>query len=104
MRWKKENSLYRKWELFKIGKTVSEADKILQESGIEYEFSTNNPGVNGKNYASTDPNAIVQYQHSATKWVHDGDDGITLDKRYDKLQLTAETEEMINHTGEYYIP
>lgn len=87
-----------------IGKTVSEAEQILNQLGIEYEFNEYNPGVNNKNYASTEPDAIVQYQHSGSDWVQDDDEGITIDKRYNKLELTAMTEEMINHTGEYYIP
>lgn len=94
-----------------IGKTVSEAEKILKDLGVNYEFSTNNPGVNGKNYASTEPDAIVQYQRCNGDTMYFNDEKYDkynatgyIDKRYDKIELTAETEEMINHTGEYYIP
>ena len=90
-----------------IGKTVKEAKEILENLGVNYEFSTNNPGVGGKNYASTDSNAIVQYQTCNGDTMYFNDEKYNeynkpyIDKRYDKIQLTAMTEDMINGTGEY---
>lgn len=87
-----------------IGKTVTEAKETLDKLGVNYYFNTDNPGVNGKNYASTEPDAIVQLQQNNDEWMDEGDNGSTIDKRYDKVRLTAMTEDMINNTGEYYIP
>lgn len=88
-----------------IGKTVSEAEELLKELEVEYELSTNNPGLNGKNYASTDPDAIVKFVSiNSSKHMFEDDDGVTLDRRYEKLKLTAMTKDMINGTGEYYNP
>lgn len=87
-----------------IGKTVTEAKETLDKLGVNYYFNMDNPGVNGKNYASDEPDAIVQFQECGGDWIQEDENGCTIDKRTDKVRLTAETEEMINNTGEYYIP
>ena len=78
-------------------KTVSEAEQILKQLGVQYEFSTSNPGVDGKNFASTESDAIVKFQKINGNHILDDEKGRTVDKRYAKVVLTAMTQEMIDY-------
>lgn len=78
-------------------KTVSEAKEILDNLDVQYEFCTSNPGVDGMNFASTEPDAIVKYQTINDSYIQDNEEGRSIDKRYDKVELTAMTQEMINY-------